>query len=42
MRRMRAIAKLEAGPGLHLTEVPIPVPGINDVLIKIKLSPHKS
>ena len=36
MRRMRAIAKLEACPGLHLTEVPIPVPGINDVLIKIK------
>jgi threonine 3-dehydrogenase len=33
---MRAIAKLEAGPGLHLTEVPIPVPGVNDVLIKIK------
>ncbi len=33
---MQAIAKLQAGPGLQLTEVPVPVPGINDVLIKIK------
>lgn len=33
---MRAIAKLHAGPGLHLTEVSIPKPGINDVLIKIR------
>ncbi len=33
---MRAIAKLQPGPGLHLTEVPVPSPGINDVLIKIK------
>jgi threonine 3-dehydrogenase len=33
---MRAIAKLKPGPGLQLTEVPVPVPGINDVLIKIK------
>ena len=33
---MRAIAKLTAGPGLQLTEVPVPTPGINDVLIKIK------
>ncbi len=33
---MRAIAKLRAGPGLQLTEVPIPEPGINDVLIKVK------
>jgi threonine 3-dehydrogenase len=32
---MRAIAKLHAGPGLHLTDVPIPEPGINDVLIKV-------
>ena len=31
---MRAIAKLRPGPGLDLTEVPVPVPGINDVLIK--------
>jgi len=36
MRHMRAIAKLQPGPGLQLTEVPVPVPGINDVLIKIK------
>lgn len=33
---MRAIAKLRAGPGLELTDVPIPRPGINDVLIKVK------
>ncbi len=33
---MRAIAKLRAGPGLDLVEVPVPTPGINDVLIKIK------
>jgi threonine 3-dehydrogenase len=36
MKTMRAIAKLKPGPGLALTEVPIPVPGINDVLIRIK------
>lgn len=33
---MRAIAKLRSGPGLQLTEVPVPTPGINDVLIRIK------
>lgn len=33
---MHAIAKLKPGPGLQLTEVPVPRPGINDVLIKIK------
>jgi len=33
---MHAIAKLRPGPGLQLTEVPVPRPGINDVLIKIK------
>jgi len=33
---MRAIAKLTPGPGLSLTEVPVPVPGVNDVLIKVK------
>ena len=33
---MRAIGKLKAGPGLELTEVPVPRPGVNDVLIKIK------
>jgi threonine 3-dehydrogenase len=37
-KTMRAIAKLQAGPGLELTEVPVPVPGVNDVLIKIKRS----
>jgi len=33
---MRAIAKLSPGPGLSLTEVPVPVPGKNDVLIKVR------
>jgi len=33
---MRAIAKLQAGPGLSLREVPVPKPGVNDVLIKVK------
>ena len=33
---MRAIAKLRPGPGLELTEVPVPTPGINDVLIQVK------
>ena len=36
MQTMRAIAKLRAGPGLELTEVPVPKPGINDVLIRVK------
>ncbi len=36
MTKMRAIAKLRAGPGLDLVEVPVPTPGINDVLIKVK------
>lgn len=36
MTKMRAIAKLRPGPGLELIEVPVPQPGINDVLIKIK------
>jgi threonine 3-dehydrogenase len=35
-RTMRAIAKLRPGPGLELAEVPVPAPGINEVLIKIK------
>ena len=33
---MRAIAKVEAGPGLKLIEALVPTPGPNDVLIKIK------
>lgn len=33
---MRAIVKPTAGPGLIMTEVPVPKPGVNDVLIKIK------
>lgn len=33
---MRALAKTAAGPGLTLIEAPVPRPGINDVLIKVK------
>lgn len=34
--KMRAIVKPSAGPGLIMTEAPVPTPGVNDVLIKIK------
>lgn len=34
--KMRAIVKPTAGPGLIMTEAPVPKPGVNDVLIKIK------
>jgi threonine 3-dehydrogenase len=34
--KMRAIIKPSAGPGLEMTERPVPKPGVNDVLIKIK------
>jgi threonine 3-dehydrogenase len=33
---MNAIAKVRSGPGLELIQVPVPTPGINDVLIKVK------
>ena len=33
---MRALSKMRPGVGLDLTEVPVPVPGPNDVLIRIK------
>ncbi|GAB5562672.1 MAG: L-threonine 3-dehydrogenase [Synoicihabitans sp.] len=33
---MRALAKLEAGPGLELIEAPVPTPGPADVLIRVK------
>jgi threonine 3-dehydrogenase len=35
-RTMRALAKTSRGPGLTLIEAPVPEPGINDVLIKVK------
>jgi threonine 3-dehydrogenase len=35
-RSMRAIAKVQAGPGLALVEVAVPEPGPNDVLIRVK------
>jgi threonine 3-dehydrogenase len=33
---MRALVKTEAGPGLSLIDVPDPVTGINDVLIRVR------
>jgi threonine 3-dehydrogenase len=35
MKTMPAIAKLRAGPGLQMTEVPVPEPGRDDVLVRI-------
>jgi threonine 3-dehydrogenase len=35
VRRMRALVKAEAGPGLRLAEVPVPQPGPRDVLIRV-------
>ena len=32
---MRALVKMNAGPGLDLTDVPMPTVGINDVLIRV-------
>ena len=32
---MRAIVKESAGPGLSMQDVPVPEPGLNDVLIKV-------
>lgn len=34
--KMRAIVKPAPGPGLIMKEMPVPVPGINEVLVKIK------
>ncbi len=34
--KMRAIIKPTIGPGLIMSEAPVPVPDINDVLIKVK------
>jgi len=33
---MRAIAKLQRGPGLRMIDAPLPEPGVNDVRIKVK------
>jgi len=35
MQGMKALVKLKAEPGLWLDEVPVPQPGINDVLIEV-------
>ena len=36
MQYMDALVKSEAGPGLQLKKVPVPVPGAGEVLIKIR------
>ena len=36
MRKMKALVKKFDKPGIWLDQVPVPTPGINDVLIKIK------
>jgi len=36
MKKMKALVKKYAEPGIWLDEVPVPEPGINDVLIRIK------
>ena len=33
---MRALVKREAGPGIWMEQVPIPVPRTNEVLIKVE------
>ncbi|MCB0335463.1 MAG: alcohol dehydrogenase catalytic domain-containing protein, partial [Bdellovibrionales bacterium] len=35
---MKALVKAKSEPGLWMEEVPIPAPGPNDVLIKVKKS----
>jgi threonine 3-dehydrogenase len=35
-KTMKALSKVRPGPGIELTEVPVPVPGPNDVLIRIR------
>jgi threonine 3-dehydrogenase len=36
MTKMRALVKSHAEPGIWMEDVPVPVPGINDVLIKVR------
>lgn len=38
MRTMKALVKKQPGKGLWMEEVPIPEPGINDVIIRVKKS----
>jgi threonine 3-dehydrogenase len=35
MKTMKALVKAHAKPGLWLEEIPVPVPGINDVLVRV-------
>ena len=36
MKKMRALVKSHAEPGIWMQDVPVPEPGINDVLIKVR------
>ncbi len=38
MKKMKALVKSKPGKGLWMEEVPVPEPGINDVIIKVKKS----
>ena len=34
--KMKAIVKIEAGPGIALRRVPVPEPGPDEVLVRVK------
>jgi len=38
MKKMKALVKAQAARGLWMQEVPVPEPGYNDVIIKVKKS----
>ncbi len=38
MKKMKALVKAKPEKGLWMQEVPIPEPGLNDVIIKVKKS----
>ncbi len=38
MAKMKALVKAKPAKGLWMEDVPVPEPGINDVLIKVKKS----
>ena len=38
MKRMKALVKARPEKGLWMQEVPVPEPGLNDVIIKVKKS----
>jgi threonine 3-dehydrogenase len=38
MKKMKALVKVKPGKGLWMEQVPVPDPGLNDVIIKVKKS----